>query len=397
MANTLPTGFITRRPITNAQLVVVGYALYGAPVHLNGQEWPLGEWDVFVKCRTQDLMHNPADAAQPHKVVRLFAHLPDPVAPDSASLIEHLAQLQKGGARFAFEHTVLHPQYAAFWPLAHAIAVDLGQLSPDQALLLATSARQHTSAKVLAMGVDTAEQFHHMVGGGATLLQGGWVARPTVIKNRAASPSQVRVLQFINLVRSKASVDAMEEVLKGDAMLGFKLMRLINSSGFGRTHEVASFRHAVMLLGLDRLFRWAALLLTAASANGAPAVVGTTAVVRARMMELLAKTTFNVNGGTESDTDEGENAFTVGLFSLLDDMLGMPLEQALALLPLPPTIKEALRYGSGTYGPLLALAKACEAGDDRAMRVAAAKLSLTHTAVNQAHLDALAWAANLAL
>jgi len=389
MATSLPTGFITRQPIVNAQQAVVGYALSGAPVFPSEQEWPLGHWDVFVPCSYQELLRSAPHADQPQHVVRMLANLPDPTAPESAALIGQLSLLQKGGARFAFEHTVLHPQYATYWPLAYVITIDAAQLSPEQALALVGSARQQTGAKVLALGLGTVEQFHHMVDGGAALAQGEWVARPPVIKNRTASPSQVRVLQFINLVRNKASVDELESVLKGDAMLGFKLMRLINSSGFGRTHEVASFRHAVMLLGLDRLFRWAALLLTASSATSAPAVVGTTAVVRARLMEMLAKTTLG--------NDEAENAFTVGLFSLLDDMLGLPLEQALTLLPLPPSIKEALRYGSGIYGPLLALAKTCDRGDERAVRLAAGKLSLAPDVVNQAHLEALAWAAQLAI
>ena len=52
--------------------------------------------------------------------------------------------------------------------------------------------------------------------------------------------------------------------------------------------EISSFRHAVMILGLKKLFRWAALLLTTSRAGGVPPAVGMTAIVRGRLMELLA-------------------------------------------------------------------------------------------------------------
>ena len=49
-----------------------------------------------------------------------------------------------------------------------------------------------------------------------------------------------------------------EELLKKDPLLSFNLLRFINSSGFGLSCEITSFRHAVMILGLKKLFRWAA-------------------------------------------------------------------------------------------------------------------------------------------
>jgi len=361
MPNTQPHHFFTRQPITNAKQVVVGYALSELPQSAKEGEWPLGALDVYLPCTCQQVASGSVPQSLPAQVVLVVQDVSTLAAQDVPTLALALQAHSQQGLRFVLDATALQSQYAALLP----------------------------GAQVLATGVESAAQFQEQLASGAKLFQGSWVARPTVVKNRATSPGQANVLQLINLVRNKASVDEMEVVLKRDAMLGFKLMRLINSSGFGRTHEVASFRHAVMLLGLDRMFRWGALLLTAANAGGAPAVVGATAVVRARMMELLAEATLGA--------EEAQNAFTVGLFSLLDDMLGLPIEQALALLPLPPAINEALRYGSGTYGPLLTLAKACEDRDKQALSAAAGPLHLSPEQVNQAHWEALAWAAQLEL
>jgi c-di-GMP-related signal transduction protein len=81
----------------------------------------------------------------------------------------------------------------------------------------------------------------------------------------------------------------------------------------------------------------------------------------------------------------------VGVFSLLDVMLCMPMAQAVQLLALPQDVVDALLHGTGPYAELLALARSCEAGDDRGVMRTAESLHLSNRQINQAHLDALAW------
>ena len=104
-------------------------------------------------------------------------------------------------------------------------------------------------------------------------------------------------------------------------------------------------------------------------------------------MELLAQQTL-----TPEDSD---NAFVVGVFSLLDTMLGMRMEVALATLSLPDTITQALLHHSGPFATLLDLTIACETGDDKAFATAATTLGLSSNQINWAHLQALAWADTL--
>ena len=169
--------------------------------------------------------------------------------------------------------------------------------------------------------------------------------------------------------------------------LGRTLLRLINSAGFGLNREITSFRQAVMLLGLKKLFRWAALLLTAARTGAAPSSVGQTAVVRGRLMELLAAELL--------PPEECDNAFVVGVFSLLDTMLNVPLEKALESVALPQPVTDALLHGTGVFAPFLELTKACESGDDATFARMADELHLSNRQVNWAHLQALAWAEDL--
>ncbi len=156
-------------------------------------------------------------------------------------------------------------------------------------------------------------------------------------------------------MRQQASTADIEDLLKKDPSLSFNLLRFINSSGFGLSCEITSFRHAVMILGLKKLFRWAALLLTTSRKDGTAPAVGQTAVVRGRLMELLAAELL--------PKEECDNAFVVGVFSLLDSMLGMPMERALESVALPDSVQQALLHNQGVFAPFLELTRACESGE----------------------------------
>ncbi len=90
--------------------------------------------------------------------------------------------------------------------------------------------------------------------------------------------------------------------------------------------------------------------------------------------------------------DECDNAFVVGVFSLLDAMLGIPMEAALGALHLPDSVTQALLHRTGPLAPFLELTIACETGDDTTFATAANRLGLNNNQVNWAHLQALAWA-----
>ena len=222
---------------------------------------------------------------------------------------------------------------------------------------------------------------------GVQLFQGYWFARPSLVETKLLAPAQASIIELINHVRNQSSTDDIEQVLKKDAGLAFNLMRLINSAGFGLNREITSFRQAVMLLGLKKLFRWAALLLTASRSGGAPSSLGQTAVVRGRLMELLALETL--------PPEDADQAFVVGIFSLLDVMLSMPMAKAVGLLNVPEAVSAALLRREGFLGDLLTLAEACESSDDAAFNRTAGLLHLTSQQINLAHLQALAWADQL--
>lgn len=339
---------------------------------------------LFFNCTHDSLAGGYLDLIAPERVVLEIPPLPVSEIDQIETRLAGLQDVQRRGLRMAFDYSVLTRPYECWLPLASFIKFDVSLLKPDIVTAFVRVAREKSRAQLIAEKVETAAQHQHLAGLGIKLFQGFWFARPVIVPGQAVRPAQANILQLINLVRKQASTNAIEDVLKRDPTLSFNLLRFINSAGFGSRSEVTSFKHAVMLLGLNRLFKWAALLLTSSRAGDVPAAVGSTAVVRGRLMELLATELL--------PSEQWDNAFVVGVFSLLDTMLGISMADAMATLTLPAEVTQALLQKSGPLAPLLALTIACEAGDDAAFAVTLEGLGLTNNQVNWAHLQALAWA-----
>jgi len=397
---------IARQAIVDAKRAIVGYELFDRSIahdahtaasdaallfnalSYGGAEALVGKLTVFINCTHESLAGGHLELIHPDKVVLEVPTLPEGATPEAiAACIGVFEGLKTRGFRLAFDQQVLRRPYAGWLPMASYIKLDMTAFKPELAAPLVQFARSYSQAELVAEKVETAEQFQRMADLGVKLFQGYWFAKPSMVQTKTVRPSQAIIIQLINLVRRQGSSAEIEDLLKKDPTLSFNLLRFINSSGFGLQCEITSFRHAVMILGLKKLFRWAALLLTTSRAGGSPPAVGTMAVVRGRLMELLAQELL--------PQEECDNAFVVGVFSMLDTMLGMPLESALSSVALPESVVDALLRNRGVFAPFLALTKACESGDEAAFAYNAEQLQLSNHQVNWAHLQALAWAESL--
>jgi c-di-GMP phosphodiesterase len=219
----------------------------------------------------------------------------------------------------------------------------------------------------------------------------GWPIDDT-IKQRGTQrqPDQTAILELMRRIDQEQPIDRLEDVLKLDPTLAFKLLRYINSAAFGLRVEVASFRHALMLLGHQRLKRWLALLLASASKERDMKPVMFAALRRGLLMEQLAR----VSGGG-SDEQMRNEAFICGVFSLLDRMMGLSFAELLKAVPVSEAVRQALVEESGPYQPFMELVRAVENESIFDIREAAERLLLDGGEINRAVLAALAAAAQL--
>ena len=378
-----------RSTAASAHTAASDAALLFNALSYTGTEALVGKKTVFVNCTHESLSGAHLELIHPTRIVLEVPPLPAGASSTEIEATSHvLHSLRERGFRLAFDQSILRSQYSSWLPLANYIKLDMLHLRDAQlAQAMVRFATAHTQAQLVAEKVETQQQFEMMSDLGVKLFQGYWFAKPDLVHAKTVRPSQANIVQLLNLVRRQAEINEIEALLKKDPTLSFNLLRFINSSGFGLSCEITSFRHAVMILGLNKLFRWAALLLTTSRDDSTIPAVGQTAVLRGRLMELLAAELL--------PSEEFDNAFIVGVFSLLDTMLGMSMSDALDSIPLPQSVLDALLHRTGMFAPLLDLTLACEYSDDAAFAHAAESLHLSNHQVNWAHLNALAWAESL--
>jgi EAL and modified HD-GYP domain-containing signal transduction protein len=202
-----------------------------------------------------------------------------------------------------------------------------------------------------------------------------------------ARPELQFIVELINRVDREEPADRLEAVLKTDPTLAFRLMRYINSPAFGLSVEINSFRHAIMVLGYNRLKRWLALLLASASKDPNVKPVMYAAVRRGLLMEEL--------GSQGASADQRSEMFICGVFSLLDRLMGQPLAELVRSIPVPDAVRAALVERGGPYHAQLELVRAIESESVYDIRAASDATMQGLPEVNRAVLRALAGARQL--
>jgi EAL and modified HD-GYP domain-containing signal transduction protein len=205
--------------------------------------------------------------------------------------------------------------------------------------------------KALAAGLLNYSEFTLAKALGFELFTGPFFASPQVSTGRQVPAGSLGTLASLARLQGDASIDELEQVIDHDLGLSVKLLRYINSAYFGVRSQIASIRQAVMMLGPRAVARWA--LLTALTGGPTtPRELAVMALTRARMCEQL--------GEDGADRDE---LFMIGLLSVADALLGLPLETIVAQLPLAEDVAQALVWHAGPAGSILDATVAFERGD----------------------------------
>ena len=239
-------------------------------------------------------------------------------------------------------------------------------------------------------GVRTIAEMEQSFARGAEAVL-GWPIDDAVqagnAKSRAGQPDMQAMVELIRQVDAAEPIEKLENTLKRDPSLAFKLMRYINSPAFGLRVEISSFRHAIMMLGYKRLKRWVALLLATASKDVNMKPVMFAAVRRGLLMEEL--------GRASSDEEMRSELFICGVFSLLDRMFQQPFSELLSNIPVPERVFRALAKDEGPFQPYINMVRAIENESLFDFREAADALMMSVSEVNRAQLRALTAASQL--
>jgi EAL and modified HD-GYP domain-containing signal transduction protein len=353
----------------------------------------LGPYQGFIKVDEGLLFSELIDALPPHTVV---LEILDTV-PQTPEIITRCEQLRQNGYILA---TYVRPESLdldgkPLLKIAEIIKVDISRVEPERLKQLVPELTPLRKT-LLAEKVEDDTRMHLCHELGFDLFQGYYFARPTVIEGKRMKTSEMALLRLLGLISQDADTAEIEAVFKQEPVLTISLLRLTNSAGSGLSTKITSLRHAITLLGRRQLLRWLQLLLYSDASGSASAVnpLLQLAATRGRLMELLVDHTPEVK---KHGRDLVDQAFMVGILSLMPMMLGAEAGETLAQLPLAASIHDALSERKGVLGDLITLVEALEEDAPDKAAVALQRLPYIDTAsANSCLTKALSWANNLA-
>ena len=364
----------------------------------------LGRQRCFISI-DRELLFSEVIEALPAQLVTLEIQLPPGAIAESAdsadavaALAERCRQLRARGLTLALDASRLAPVYRALLGEVDVIklAVDDGEDesgSEESGRLRARVGEFRPLARtLLAEKVETRAQFDRCQQLGFDLFQGYYFARPTVLVGQKLNPSQFALLRLLALVVEDAETARIESAFKLEPGLTVNLLSLTNSVSSGLAMKITSLRHAITVLGRQQLQRWLQLL---AYTSPRQAAAGSNpllqlAATRGRLMELLVERLYGRN------RELIDQAFMVGIISLMPALLGTTMRELLEHLPVAPRVGQALLAYGGAHGQLLHLVEATESADPQALDAALRQHpALTSNFLDASLAQALAWANGL--
>ena len=359
-------------------------------------EQPLGPYRAFIQVDRDFLLSEVIETLSPALVVlKLKAGL----APTD-EVVERCRQLAAKGFVLAVHDNCdtngVVDRAAALIQLAEIVAIDVA--AADAAALAARIGQLRSgNRKLLAQNVETARQLELCQSLGFDLFQGYFFARPALNLSQKLKPAQLSLMRLLALAMEDADTSEIENAFKHEPGLTLDLLRLTNSAANGLTTRITSLRHAIAVLGRRQLQRWLQLLIYANADSGKTAKdphaispLLQLAATRGRLMELLADC---VQAGNREFADQ---AFMVGILSLMPTLLGMAMAEILAQLPFAQRVGLALTERGGQLGQLLTLVEATELADQDALAEAQRRLPTINARLLDSRLSqAMAWANNV--
>ncbi|MGJ7569986.1 EAL and HDOD domain-containing protein [Variovorax sp. RB2P76] len=348
-------------------------------VHLNPENtgWLLGPQVLFVDVAVDALFQSELQSLPAHNVV-LCMGPDDLLDADMRSILMFLREQGFGFMLCGAQSLPEDPELRAIVTHFEVDATDVATVSRmRQEMLLG-----HPPVELIAARVKNWNEYEACIARRVNVFIDGTFGNPPVREAEdALQPESLLIVQLMQMIQRNEDVRTIEASLKHDAALTYRLLRYINSPSVGVAVEIHSLRHAVTMLGYSPLYRWLSLLLATSNKAGSPFMMKK-AILRGRFVELM--------GQGMLPPGESDNLFVAGMFSLLDQLLGVSMEGVLRKVQLTEAVQQAILSRGGLYGPFVALAEACELDNGEASRLSEA-LFVSAAQVNAAQLSALVW------
>jgi len=334
---------------------------------------------AFVNCTLESLTEDMVRVLPPDRTVLEILENLEP----TPSLIHACKKLKARGFRLALDDFTWKPNFDPLVELADYIKIDFIQSGPQARQSLLKRMHGVTTATLVAEKIETQEEYAHARQEGFTLFQGYYFCRPVLLKGRkipANKLSQIKILQLLR--ENEIDLEKLTQLMKREAALTYRLLRLANSPICAIRQEVRSIQTALVMVGDEAFRRIAMLAITSELNAGQPEEILRMAFVRGRFCELAA----------DLCALDSTEQYLLGMLSLLPAMMRFPMEKLAPELPLREEICEALEGKVNSESILLQWIESYERGDWAACDVVAQDCGLNQQKMVLCYARAVIWA-----
>ncbi len=302
---------------------------------------------IFVNCTREALFSN--CIVPPERAVLEVLESIDLDAP----FVARMRELRQSGYRIALDDFTWSDASAAAVAEADYIKLDVRSLTEAQ-LREHVARLHHYPARIIAEKIESEAEFDFCRQLGIDLFQGYFLRKPEIVRRKTVAASRLAALQVISQCQNpNITLQTLAATISGDVGLAWGLLRLANTLLYSGAAPIETLTQAVARLGTQKVMRWA-VLLTIASQEDCPRAYVQLSLQRGYMCEAIARHTH---------TETPDVVFLVGLLSVLDSIVEVPMPNLIRQLPLAPRIRAALIDREGPAGEILKVVLAWESGD----------------------------------
>jgi EAL and modified HD-GYP domain-containing signal transduction protein len=348
-----------------------------------GIEALTGSLPAYINFHADALIHHFPTFLDPKKIV--VEILED--VPLSNELLNACKLLKEKGFTLALDDHDFDKKWDIFLPYIDIIKVDiLGVNIIDISRYI--SRLKDYKITFLAEKVETQQVFEQLKMLGFTMFQGYFFAKPEMMKKRNILSSKKHILDLMAHASSaEFDFDAISEVFSRDVGLTYKLLRFINSPGYGPSKEVSSLKHALVYIGDLELKKFIALLVLADLNENKPSEIIRISLIRAKFCELIS--------AMNKDGENPPKAFLTGMLSHIDGVLDQTIVDVMNILPVHNEIKKALVKKDNYLAKYLELSLALEKGNWMLAKILTDTLGLKEGVCLDAYQDSIIWSDNM--
>lgn len=307
----------------------------------------------------------------------------------TAELLNKLRELKKLGYTIALDDVSINGMHKGFKDLIDIYKIDFRLNSKEErAFLLREIKEINPRARFLAEKVQTKKEHDEGIRRGYSYFQGFLFSEPKMVQDSDIAANNVVYYKLLQeLFSYEYDIDAIEEIIKGDVSLSFKLLKFLNSGMFSFKNRVSSIRQAIMLLGVEELKKWISLIIMRSMRAGYDSELSINSIIRGRFCESIVN---NI------DKKEKSKAFIVGLFSFLDLFMRKEMEEVILELPVESDIKESLiNPNENLNGKVLQLVKAYEEMDTDKIRELSSEIGVDSGILFGLYAESIGWAIDI--